>query len=110
MIISASLLGLAYATVVSLIGFPVLKKLGISYQRLLLLARVACMTRLFLDICNHQKFMCAEAEQSGVYIYFWPIWNRSFHLDYLFGWSYLTRYLIECVIYMPILLALIIYR
>jgi membrane-bound metal-dependent hydrolase YbcI (DUF457 family) len=71
---------------------------------------LAAFSHLFLDIFTHTKFRCEEAVASFTHIYFWPIWDISFHLDCLFGWSYGVRVLIEWSVYLPLLFGTLLWR
>lgn len=71
---------------------------------------IAAMSHLVLDIVTHQQFRCVEASADFKHIYFWPVWNQSFHLDCLFGWTYLTRALLEWAVYIPIITIWLIIR
>eukprot|EP00386_Alphamonas_edax_P008136 GDKI01026768.1.p1 GENE.GDKI01026768.1~~GDKI01026768.1.p1 ORF type:complete len:301 (-),score=37.29 GDKI01026768.1:25-927(-) len=71
-----------------------------------------CMLSHFVcDICTHQKFKCVEAVAHKRHIYLYPFFaDVSFHLDCLFGWSYLTRVVLEWVVYMPVIYTVIAHR
>jgi LexA-binding, inner membrane-associated putative hydrolase len=109
-IIFGTLMAIVYASLTFVAGRKLFRKQGIFYLRLILLSWLCVMSHLVLDTFTHQKFRCTEAVANGLHIYFWPIWDQSFHLDCLFGWSYLTRALIEWAFYIPLVLIFLIYR
>ncbi len=108
-IVFGTLLAILYASVVFLTNKDFFRRYSVTLGHLVLISFVGVMSHLFLDIFTHQDFRCAEAVAAGKHIYFWPIWDMSFHLDCLFGWSRLTRTLIE-VVYSVALAGLLIYR
>ena len=109
-IIFASLLAVGLASLLLLFAKDLLSHIGFKSWKLFNLTWLAAMSHLFLDIFTHQKFQCAEAERDLKHIYFWPLWGQTFHMDCLFGWSYLVRILVEWVIYLPIVIAILFYR
>lgn len=103
-------LTLGFTLIVYLLCKDTLKNHEISGKELITLTMIAALSHLILDIFTHQKFRCVEATADMIHIYFWPLWDQSFHMDCLFGWSYTIRIIIEWVIYMPIILLWIIIR
>lgn len=109
-ILFGSVLSIFVTTLMYVLAKPEFNENNISYVTILFIAWIATMSHLILDIGTHTKFDCLQAEIDMRHIYFWPLWNQSFHLDCLFGWSYTARIIIEWVICIPILIGMLIWR
>ncbi|MHA1340857.1 MAG: hypothetical protein ACTSRZ_12740 [Promethearchaeota archaeon] len=107
-IIGTTILAISFGSIIYFTGKIVWKILFFNYQRFLFYTFIAAYSHLFLDIFTHQKFDPVGCITK--HIYFWPIWNQSFHLDCLFGLSYSFRIICEFAIYAPILFLLLLYR
>ncbi len=104
------LLATAWTLVVVAAGRPFLVASRTGVKRLFLLSLVGAGSHLVLDIFTYYNGDCSA---TAAHVYFWPLWNQSFHLDCIFGPSqdvYLTRVLIEWAFFSPFLLAVWLYR
>ncbi len=79
-IIGAFLFTLIYTSIIWAIGRNFLKELGVNFSFLLIIALVAMASHLFLDIFTYR----AGVETTNAHLYFWPLWNFSFHLNAIF--------------------------
>jgi membrane-bound metal-dependent hydrolase YbcI (DUF457 family) len=109
-ILVASLMAVVLASIIILFARDLLFYIGIQPKQLVMLMWLAAMSHLVLDIFTHQQFECVQAELDFKHIYFWPFWGQSFHMDCLFGWSYLVRIVVEWAIYLPIIVGILFYR
>lgn len=109
-IVGVSGLAVLFALIFWVLIGPVLSAENIPFRRFLLMMWVATMSHLELDIVTHTGFTCDQAVADFKHIYFWPLWDQSFHLDCLFGWSYAVRTVLEWMVYLPVLLAILGYR
>ncbi len=81
-----------------------LRRLDIKWTRLLALTMIGLATHFLLDIFTHTK----TTLPSDAHLYFWPFWDFSFHMNYIWGVDYWVRILVE-VVYTGILVILIVF-
>lgn len=108
-IIGALLFTLIYTVGIWGVGKKVFKKMNISPLFLLSAALIAISSHLILDIFTYRE----DIYTTDAHLYFWPLWNASFHLNLFFHQSiysniYLVRILIE-VIYSMFLIVIILF-
>ncbi|MHA1755306.1 MAG: metal-dependent hydrolase [Promethearchaeota archaeon] len=106
-LIGAYFLAFIYASIIWIVGKNFLKELEIKYKSLILIAILAITSHLILDIFTYRE----NIYTTDAHLYFWPIWNASFHLNYFFHQSqypniYTVRIIIE-IIYSSILAGII---
>jgi hypothetical protein len=109
-IIGALALAAAFTGLVFAMGFPFLREAKIQAFQLLAMAVAGVLAHLFLDFFTYYGGTCAG---SPAHVYFWPLWDQSFHLDCIFGAgtaTYLARVLVEWAFYSPFLVVLLLYR
>jgi len=109
-ILFGTILSIIVTTLIYLLAKPEFHNENLPYHQILFVFWLATMSHLVLDIGTHTKFECIQAEAEMRHLYFWPIWNKSFHLDCLFGWSYSIRILIEWAIVVPFLIGILVWR
>ncbi|MHA1150873.1 MAG: metal-dependent hydrolase [Promethearchaeota archaeon] len=107
-IIGALLFTAIFTLIIWAIGAPLFKKLQINFGFLCIVALAGISSHLILDIFTYRE----EIYTTNAHLYFWPICNVSFHLNFFFPRSmypniYFVRILIE-VIYTAFLVILII--
>ena len=99
--------GLLFAMVFLLGSYALLhgfvKDMQIPFTRLLALTLIGLTSHLILDIFTFQ----VDCATTMAHLYFWPVWNQSFHMNCLWsGVTYLERTLVE-VIYSGFLVVVI---
>lgn len=109
-IIGALLFTVIYVVIVWGIGHNFLKNIDVGIKLLLLVAITGMASHLFLDIFTYRE----DVYTSNAHLYFWPVWNYSFHLNRFFPESASStihdlRLLIE-IIYSVVIGALILYQ
>jgi len=107
-VVSHTILGALLFAMVFLLGSYALlhgfvKDMQISFTRLLELTLIGLASHFILDIFTYQ----ADCATTLAHLYFWPIWDQSFHMNCLWpGVTYLERTLVE-VIYSAFLVVVI---
>jgi hypothetical protein len=92
--LAAAFTGLAYA-----MGFPFLREAKIPALQLFAMAAAGVLAHLLIDTFTYYDGPCAG---SPAHVYFWPLWDQSFHLDCIFGATpavYMARVLVEWAFY-----------
>ncbi len=81
-----------------------LAKVDIKWTRLLTLTIIGLASHFLLDIFTHTR----TSSPTDAHLYFWPFWDFSFHMNYIWpGVDYTVRILVE-VVYTAALAGLII--
>ncbi len=102
-IIGMLILTLLYTLVNWAVGRRFLKNININFKLLIMVALAAMLSHLIIDIFTYRE----DIWTTNAHLYFWPLWNFSFHLNAFFHQSvfpniYLIRLAIE-IIYSAIL-------
>ncbi|MBN2151878.1 MAG: metal-dependent hydrolase [Candidatus Lokiarchaeota archaeon] len=109
-ILGALALAFVFTGVVFAMGSPFLREARLSFVQLLVLAVAGVSSHLFLDVFTYYGGTCVG---SPAHVYFWPLWNQSFHLDCIIDATppvYAARVLVEWAFYSPFLLVLLVDR
>lgn len=104
-ILIGMLIGLITAIVVKLVLHDFTKKIGLTWGRAIFLAFLGIASHLIVDV-----FTFHEVCETDAHIYFWPIWEQSFHMNCIWpGVSYTLRIVIE-VVYTAVLIIALLFR
>jgi membrane-bound metal-dependent hydrolase YbcI (DUF457 family) len=108
-IIGAVLLATIFTALTWGIGNNFLKKIDIDFKSLIILALIAVGSHLILDIFTYRE----NVWTTDAHLYFWPLWNLSFHFNAFFHQSvypniYTFRIIIK-VIYTAFLIILLVF-
>ena len=104
-IVGGVLFAMGFFAVTLLILSSFLRHLNLKWPRVLALTMIGLSSHFILDIFTHTQ----TSTPSDAHLYFWPIWNFSFHMNYIWpGVDYSIRVLVE-VVYTAILVILIVF-
>ena len=97
-IIGMSILTSLYLLMNWVIGRKFLNKIGLSLKVLIMVALVGMLSHLILDVFTYRE----DIITTNAHLYFWPLWNFSFHLNAFFPKSiypniYIIRLAIEII-------------